>query len=850
MKTVLISILSAMILTFVTTDLPGLPDSRANAACSGDINTACSQVNKVLGGQTPISASTSMTGDLAGNLPSPTVARLHLGITAITHGSSPYSASSTDSAIECDASGGAVSISLPGTTTGKMILIKKIDSSTNACTISTALDGTANYQLSEQNQSITAYYNATTTHWNVLSGNANTALDNVAGIAGGVSDSISNMSLNGTFNPAAPLYGGASNYPADSTAAIQNALNAGCGVSSSTAAAAPVILPPGSFRLTYPLWLNCNKIGLWGGGYGPTSLLPTYDFGYTLLAVGSAYPGMTLAAPLISGGPGNSFVLAPVGSAPGPWIDLSEWRGQSGIGNTCTGGNINGCSAFTIEAYVNDTAAADGIIVASGGIPANSVGATLDAAFRINAGDWVGTLTTTGSGQITAVGATAPIGSNQYVAETYDGTTVRLYACSPGATGVTPATASATGSVVQPPSSDLAIGLWSGGWKYNGNAQVGSIKGEVYSVRVSNVARQTGTITCPNSAFASDSNTMVLTNGETVPGVTPTPPFIKGYDGQSISGAWGFGWFTPYNTERPGNTGLLDVSIRDLGISGASPAGPNVSGIKMIANHDDIVSNIFMSGHIETGIELWNLNYENDFFNVNVNGSGRYGIDNSSNLNNFYSTQVQAGYPCAVNGGDYYNMVCKEQSGGTTQSYGLVQAFSGGCSNRFNWIDDAEDGGAPFSSALILNNLNGACVNDHGGGIEAIDSSPAIIVDSGGTYNAFGAMLTSNGGSPTEIIHKQGTGTVTANLYSPALVGWSSAALSTTADVVSMSPCKGKVTLVSGAATFNNVCVTPASDCSGRDTTTPANAVTFGVPGASSVTVAGTGTDVIQLDCR
>ena len=47
-----------------------------------------------------------------------------------------------------------------------------------------------------------------------------------------------------------------------------------------------------------------------------------------------------------------------------------------------------------------------------------------------------------------------------------------------------------------------------------------------------------------------------------------------------------------------------------------------------------------------------------------------------------------------------------------------------------------------------------------------------------------------------------------AVMTNPTLIGWGSAALSTTADSVTMSPCKGKVTLASGAGTFSNVCVT------------------------------------------
>jgi hypothetical protein len=58
------------------------------------------------------------------------------------------------------------------------------------------------------------------------------------------------------------------------------------------------------------------------------------------------------------------------------------------------------------------------------------------------------------------------------------------------------------------------------------------------------------------------------------------------------------------------------------------------------------------------------------------------------------------------------------------------------------------------------------------------------------------------------------------------------------------------VTLVSGAGTFTNTCVTALSLCQAMDTTTFANAVTLAQPAAGSVALTGTGTDVVEVGCH
>lgn len=72
-------------------------------------------------------------------LSSPLLNAYRLNARAITFADTPYTVAATDAVITCDASGGAVVINLPAATgTGRELDVKKIDSSSNACTITRA----------------------------------------------------------------------------------------------------------------------------------------------------------------------------------------------------------------------------------------------------------------------------------------------------------------------------------------------------------------------------------------------------------------------------------------------------------------------------------------------------------------------------------------------------------------------------------------------------------------------------------------------------------------------------------------------------------------------------------------
>lgn len=81
-----------------------------------------------------------------------------LKLSVVNFAASPYSVTSTDAVVICDATGGAVTLNLPAATaTGRVLHLKKIDSSANACTVTPngadTIDGAAALTLSYQWQS-------------------------------------------------------------------------------------------------------------------------------------------------------------------------------------------------------------------------------------------------------------------------------------------------------------------------------------------------------------------------------------------------------------------------------------------------------------------------------------------------------------------------------------------------------------------------------------------------------------------------------------------------------------------------------------------------------------------------
>jgi len=678
----------------------------------------------------------------------------------------------------------------------------------------------------------------------IYSGQTGAQINTLAGSKGDGSDALTGFNVNGIFNVKA--YGAKGDGASDDSGAIQAAINAACAVNSGsdgagnfTNVAGQVVLPPAPYYLLNPLWVNCSGLQLAGAGRYSSVLEPAYDFGKTIAVVGTGYQGLPTVASLVAGaGNAADFTI----SQSNYYVNLREWGGRYGPLGAPDGLNLNGLGAFTVEAFVEDKTAADGTIVGSGSLP-DSVRSYISAfELRINGGSWSSVLHTTG-GSYGLYGPAVPLNAVKYVAETYDGTTLRQYDCTPGGTNCAPdASTAVTGTIVQDPTEDVDIGRLAGGSWPNGAAQRYAIKGYIDSVRISKIARWTGTIaTVPNAKFSQDSNTLALTNFEKNPNGSP---FIRAYD------LVGSGWLFEYNANRAGITALNRNSIRDISIS---PAGLDNSGVVIDAAHDDDVGPIQMSA-MEIGLEVWNIAYENNFHDLTISSKpGRYGIVNNSNDNNYTYTKVNGGWAGYDFGGSgtLINPIFIQNGGtGTGSAYGLVMPPGGEVSVEIHspWWDVENGGTGSFQAGIYGSGVNN--VDVFGGQVSTATAAPAIWLDNGGNASIVGTDLGSIEGSPAQVVKLTGGGSQSVMLVNPVLNGWGSAPLSTTAGVVTMIPCKGKVILAAGTGTFSNACVTTTSLCSARDAITPANAVALGVPANGSITVSGTGTDSIVLSCQ
>jgi hypothetical protein len=417
-------------------------------------------------------------------------------------------------------------------------------------------------------------------------------------------------------------------------------------------------------------------------------------------------------------------------------------------------------------------------------------------------------------------------GAIYYHALTYDGAAIRQYSCTPGVTSVPPiAESPGIGTVVQGPTEEVTVGpeiqLWPNSAFYQG-----ATNGKVYSIRVSNIDRwPSGTVaTCPSSALVADSNTLILTNGEQAPGGAP---LYKAYDNGLVSGGYGIGWLFGYSQNRiqAGNYYIAQNGMQNLGIFG--PA--DNSGIIYVGGHDSTFDGLEFHG-MEVGIETYLLAYENSFSNLFIYGApGSYGIsDMGGGINSWSGTiKVSNFWADEVAGSGTFSGIRNIQGNNGVSRYGFVENNLGGNNNESTLtdkVDDAENTGNPQTPDLVLNNpASGiAILNEFGGSNQATGASPAAILDSGGSLNYFGTLITSNAGSATEVVHCVGSPLGTVNFNDPTLIGFGSAPLSSTCNVTITPPPPTATPTVSATASAVRTPVTSATPTSSPTSTATA----------------------------
>lgn len=309
-------------------------------------------------------------------------------------------------------------------------------------------------------------------------------------------------------------YGAAGNNSQDDYAAIAAANSAVTNaLSADSQSTGELYFPLGTYRISQPIQITAQGLRVRGQGYvqfnataGMTKFRATYAYGPMML-VGNW--DIVTTTKLVTG---SGFALRFNNDSAG-WFNLRDAATL----------DINGLTAFSVECFINfDTltnSVTRNIIRSKGQWLTNDAESS---AFHIRQEIFGGTtrlagsLTTSdGTFTVNSAGGALTAATTYHIAMTYDGANLRLYAAIPGASSTVLATTAATGTVVQDVSEDVMLGVETRYTPegYDGvNPSFGSTGGTIDSIRISNSARYTGTITAPSAKFTSDANTLLLMN--------------------------------------------------------------------------------------------------------------------------------------------------------------------------------------------------------------------------------------------------------------------------------------------------------------------------------------------------
>ena len=641
---------------------------------------------------------------------------------------------------------------------------------------------------------------------------------------------LSNFNVNGAFNVKA--YGAKGDANNDDTAAIQAAINAACAVSSNSASGATVYFPTGTYRHTAPLQLACSNITLAGAGPNSSTLSPAFGGGPAMMMVGPAYTGLETGGSLATGA-GSAMLF----DGTRYWLNL---RDSAAL-------DLNGLSAFTVEAFVKPTATNDGQIIASSGRFLASGQPTQAFSLQMVSSQLEGRLTLGGSTYILDSGSsnTLAINTVYHVAMSWDGSTIRLFI-----NGTQVNSHAATGSIQQAITEDVTIGPSIYDWP-DGTLLGNAINGLVDSVRISNVARYTANFTAPSAKFSVDSSTLGLLNFDQIQG-----PLV----GMYTSG--GLAWLPVRRTNEPSgaseiaNTGavLTGITIHDLGIN--ADFGQN--GIFATVTLNSAFDHLSING-TRNGLYLWNNCYQNGSHNVTINSSGtaalaRIGLANisQSGVNQFDHLRVNGGpYPLVdYEGSMLLNMLDVAQQSNTV--YGAFFKAAGDSTITLNApILDVELGGTTWLGGIVFSSIGSAVVN--GGELDSTNSAPAAIVDGGGSLSFLGNRM-SLSGTPAAAIHVVTPPSQKIAIIEPMTIGLGTAPLSDlSSSTVTLNKDRLDNTTVNGVLnpqTFGQITgsstTTTGSVSAGSNQLTVASISSFGlnqgiaVPGAGPTSTAAT----------
>ena len=362
-------------------------------------------------------------------------------------------------------------------------------------------------------------------------GQTGAALNTLNGFKGDGSDAINNFNLDSVFNVKA--YGASTacgpfsgTCATNDRIAIQNAYNAACAAAQAVGAqgAAAVKFTPGSYTTDFPIITNCaSPITMYCEGDGACTILAESGAVYPIIQheANSYLNAITTFAPILATslatGSGSALNW---GTQSAQFYDLKDAvLGFNGSNVWQTVNPINGESAMSVEGYFQfPTGISNGTVMrimnSSGSdinLP-NCPACAIDIVMTTGATNTATVcFTTSGSGYgCIPAGGTFSAATVYEFEFSYDGTTGRLFAGTPGNTTTLIGSRAATGTIVQQPSETFALG--DGPFNIGGTGNSNHWIGQLDSIRISKVARHTAVYTAPTAKFSSDSNTLLLLN--------------------------------------------------------------------------------------------------------------------------------------------------------------------------------------------------------------------------------------------------------------------------------------------------------------------------------------------------
>jgi hypothetical protein len=404
-------------------------------------------------------------------------------------------------------------------------------------------------------------------------------LNTLSGFKGDGSDSIFNFNVNGVLNVRA--FGAKGDGVTDDTNAIQATYTAACSAATNNPTQAPTVyLPAGRYLISFPIIMNCSApINIRGDGE-QTSTITSGQGLFPLLYIESPQNlgsiGTFTAASLATGS-GNSLNFP---SGANWYLRLNDaTQGDNQANAFQSAAAINGLSALSIELFFKYTGTANGTyyLMSSRGTDLSQPGFGALDLFLAQSGSGnslSACLTTSGSGRVCINNAGSVSANAVHALQlSYDGSAIRLFLDG----SQIGSSAAATGTIVQQPAEEFALGALSnflGGINPGGQVWAGQID----SIRISNIARNTSNFTTPTAKFTADSNTAFLMN------ITSTRDTLVMAD--DVFGTGSKPWLPIRNWALVGNSlqnrvSALTLTNGTFGVLGVGTLYPNLDHLRV-----------------------------------------------------------------------------------------------------------------------------------------------------------------------------------------------------------------------------------------------------------------------------